>query len=346
MSRLESQSKLGYYPCPPLTLQLIACRLRPVDETDGMLHLLDPCSGKGEALAAMASSLRKQRATVISYAVELDGGRAGASRQVLDKVLNCSCFDITASAEAWSLLYLNPPYDWDFRVDGKAQRLEKTFYKETVEYLAPGGVLILIVPIHSIDVHFVKSITYRFDQIRAFKISASEYPQFQQIVIFARRKAHGNFEEEATKTLLESLPSVPFLDEVSASFYCEVPATDGPALFRDFHPSLAEMRDELQRSTLNREFAPLFTPAGSISKLRPMLPLSIGHLASVLTAGVVNGLVRKGNKAIVVKGYTQQISEFRDDDSDDPQSRKVIETRKTVVNVRFLDESGTLFQVR
>jgi hypothetical protein len=282
---------------------------------------------------------------VTSYGVELDGGRAAESKNVLDKTLNSSCFDITASAESFSLLYLNPPYDWDFRVDGKSQRLEKTFYKETIEYLAPNGILILLIPIHAMDAHLAKSIAYRFHQIRVFKIAAAEYPQFQQIVIFGTRKVHGGFEEEVTKTLLESLPSAPFLDQRYEPFTYEVPATKGPMLFRDFHPSIPEMQDEMKKSTLNKEFEPLFAPAKSISRLNPILPLSIGHLASILTAGVVNGLVRKGDKAIVVKGYTQQISEFRNED-DDEGLRKVIETRKTVVSVRFLDETGTLYQVQ
>jgi hypothetical protein len=346
MARLESQIKLGYYPCPPVTLRLIAEKLSAATSMTGKLHLLDPCCGKGEALASLASALGSQGGSLTAYGVELDGGRAAESKRILDRSLNCSCFDFTGSAEAWSLLFLNPPYDWDFRVDGKAQRLEKTFYKETIEYLAPNGILILIIPIQAMDAHLARSIAYRFQQIRVFKIAASEYPQFQQVIVFGTRKLHGNFEDDVAKNLCESLLEAPFLDEWNDPFAYEVPATNGPALFRDFHPSLAEMREELQRSTLNKDFAPLFTPARSISRLNPILPLSIGHLASVLTAGVVNGLVRKNDKTIVVKGYTQQISEFRDDDNDDNGGRRIIETRKTVVSVRFLDESGTLYQVQ
>ena len=47
MARLEAQSKLLYYPTPPSVVELVASWFR----AEGTTRLVDPCCGKGEALA-------------------------------------------------------------------------------------------------------------------------------------------------------------------------------------------------------------------------------------------------------------------------------------------------------
>jgi hypothetical protein len=54
MARLESQTKLGYFPTPDITLSLLPTWLTvPTDSQ--MRRYLDPCCGKGEALAYLAN---------------------------------------------------------------------------------------------------------------------------------------------------------------------------------------------------------------------------------------------------------------------------------------------------
>ncbi|MCC6957679.1 MAG: hypothetical protein IT316_12855 [Anaerolineales bacterium] len=52
MARLEAQSKLLYYPTPPRVVELIASWFK----ADARARLVDPCCGKGEALAWLAYS--------------------------------------------------------------------------------------------------------------------------------------------------------------------------------------------------------------------------------------------------------------------------------------------------
>ena len=53
--RLEGQSKLGYYPTPIASLDLIKTWLKQSDVA-GLRRYLDPCCGKGEALAALSAA--------------------------------------------------------------------------------------------------------------------------------------------------------------------------------------------------------------------------------------------------------------------------------------------------
>ena len=66
MARLASQAKLGFYPTPPKTLELL-CKIVKRETENGVLHIFDPCSGEGVALAAIAIAVRTAGAEVKSY---------------------------------------------------------------------------------------------------------------------------------------------------------------------------------------------------------------------------------------------------------------------------------------
>ena len=79
------------------------------------------------------------------YGVELDAHRAEEARNVLDYVIQGSAFDTHAPVDSFSLLYLNPPYDFEVG-EGKNQRMEKLFVEHFFRLLRPGGALVLVIP--------------------------------------------------------------------------------------------------------------------------------------------------------------------------------------------------------
>jgi type I restriction-modification system DNA methylase subunit len=109
--RIAGVERLGYYPTPPRTLQLIANALTIPSNTSSPVRLLDPCAGQGEALAHLTTHLRQEHAQVQSYGIELADSRAPLAANVLDQVLHADYRDANLSQYAWGLLYLNPPYD-------------------------------------------------------------------------------------------------------------------------------------------------------------------------------------------------------------------------------------------
>jgi hypothetical protein len=59
--------------------------------------------------------------------------------------LQASIFDVRSPAEAFSLLYLNPPYDLEIGTTNN-QRLELVFLEQTYRWLKPGAVLVFVIP--------------------------------------------------------------------------------------------------------------------------------------------------------------------------------------------------------
>src|SRR5439155_25331057 len=90
VARLEATARAGYWPTPPRVAEAIARHLAP--PTSGgrrVVRLLDPCAGTGEAAAVAAAILGAE-----SYGIELNSGRAEASRTRLDHILATSAFSV------------------------------------------------------------------------------------------------------------------------------------------------------------------------------------------------------------------------------------------------------------
>src|SRR5688572_2565930 len=103
--RIEGQSKLGYYPTPENSLQCIVTWLAV--DGEGPRRYLDPCAGKGEALAAIAAA----HGPAETYGIELSDLRAADAKRVLTHVINTGYEYAVLTDETFSLCLLNPPYD-------------------------------------------------------------------------------------------------------------------------------------------------------------------------------------------------------------------------------------------
>ena len=97
--------------------------------------MLDPCAGEGIALAHLAENIGKSLTSqcgrqhpVITHGVEPEAARARAAAERLSRVHHASIEQVALPNQAYHLLFLNPPYDWDqeHRQEG-IRRLESYF---------------------------------------------------------------------------------------------------------------------------------------------------------------------------------------------------------------------------
>src|SRR5262249_3408511 len=143
--RLAAQAKLGFYPAPPEAVAEAMKYLRgPAFE---MGFALDPCAGKGEALAQLCRGLGLR-----PLAIELDEKRAeDCHRNLTTDHLDgkrraaASFFGWSASALSFSLGWVKPPFDDEV---GGGMRTEHTFLQRATQWLRPGGILCFVIPDH------------------------------------------------------------------------------------------------------------------------------------------------------------------------------------------------------
>ena len=146
--RLEGQSKAGYYPTPDTTLSLIPTWLTVADD-GAMRRYLDPCCGKGEALALIANPAWRGEngGHGDTYGIELSDTRAKEAEDKLGHVINTAYEYARLTDHTFSFVLLNPPYDGE-GMTGGGRRMEETFLIDcnTTYLLIPGGVLCYIIP--------------------------------------------------------------------------------------------------------------------------------------------------------------------------------------------------------
>jgi hypothetical protein len=289
------------------------------------VHLLDPCCGTGDALQILAEQVAPTGAT---YGIELDTERAARATYMIQRVLQGSIFEAQIEPPgAFGLLWLNPPYEQD----PCGERTELTFLKRATPWLAPGGVLVWILP-ESVarDEGTASWLWLHYEQISACRVAQAEYPIYRQVVIIARRR------QGPPCDLIPSIISDwrerdwPYLDNQPPRPMYTIPATTPPTRFAMPRAVSAE-RIAADRPALARTLATLFGwDRGPTTAVRPLLPLRTGHIVALLTAGYLNGRVAE---TLVIKGYAKRHQTERVDE----EQAKVILTDTYAVGIRVLD---------
>src|SRR5882762_3528698 len=185
--RMHGQTKLGFYPLPVAEIG----RLRKCLVVAGGFSALDPCVGDGVAFAQLVRDVDCNR-----YGIEVDANRAEQARALGIEVLQANTMDVRCPSESLSLLYLNPPYDWEAG-DSNNQRLEFVFLEHTYRWLKPGGVLLFVIPQLRLT-KCARLLSKQFTDLRVFRLTEPACLQFNQIVVLARRrKRHSRLPDAA-----------------------------------------------------------------------------------------------------------------------------------------------------
>jgi hypothetical protein len=103
----------------------------------------------------------------------------------------------------FSLLYLNPPYDSEMGSVGN-NRMERLFLEHTYRWLAPEGVLLLIIPFERLyDCAGV--LASHFGRLTVFRTADEESVRFRQIAVLGVRRNIRGTALEDNKKLLQSI---------------------------------------------------------------------------------------------------------------------------------------------
>lgn len=312
--------KNGYFPTDDETLGRIQNFLLPGEGQS--IRLLDPCCGEGAALADLSQGLQDRMADpplIETYGIEFDKERAWHAKTILYRVIHADMHDVVVKPRSVGLLFLNPPYGFGLKDDEngraagedpqRAERLERTFLKKTVPYLAPGGVLVYIVPYYALDDEIRLYLARNFTDLRFYMAPEQ---QFKQCVIFGTKAKPGHPRKDVLDMLARAQAGE-LLGQVLPSTCHEqpynVPAIAQGAEF-DFHAVRLDgeqLADELRKwsdATLWPGFEMRFNQVRNGHR-RPLRQMTRWHLALALAAGQVTGRIEsKSGRIFLIKGDT------------------------------------------
>ena len=343
--RLAAQAKMGYYPTPEQVTPIIARYLKR--QREGLIRILDPCAGMGTAVKQIGDVLQAE-----TYGIEIDLERGNHAKEILARCLITDYENTRISHGSFSLLWLNPPYDWATRNSDieKAERYERAFLRDCVYYLRPKGILVYLIPQRRLDGQIANMLSYRFEQISVYRFPEESYKSFRQLVIFGVLKNKSD-KDESKANYLKNCGSfktvVPHLPIEPPQVY-EVPLSPSRAdfVFRSKDIDPVELEEEIQRYGLFDQVKDMTTPLRMAEKIRPIMPLRHGHIAQIMACGLMNGVVwdREKKNPLLIKGITKK--EVKHAVEIEGDCEKHIETDLIKITINAFNRHGDMITIQ
>jgi hypothetical protein len=312
--RLAGRLRLGFYPLPLREAERIR---RFLAFPDKECCALDPCAGDSAAFSEITSDRN-----ILRYGVELDSGRAAQSRAKGIDLIHGNCFDVQCQVESFSLIYLNPPYDFEISEE-KSQRMEKLFLEHVYRWLKPSGILVLVVPVKRIADCTVL-LSRHFRDIRVYRLTEPESARYKQVVLFGIRRTRQErdrlrdseiIQAQLWLASLDAKPEeLPPLPSEADRMYAPPPGAPVRMVHRGL--PLDEIEDLLPKSSAYRQAsAVLFAHQLDIAG-RPLTPLHGGHVGLLCTAGMLNGIFGEGETRHIAHWQSVKLVDRSEEEED------------------------------
>lgn len=299
MSRLESQARAHYFPTPPEVVARLAQLIHPT--TSSFVRLLDPCCGTGAALRQLADTVGGE-----TYGIEIADDRYAEAHGCLDRVLHAHAEGVRIGEEAFSCLFLNPPYD----ADREAGRLEHAFLRSMTRTLGAGGLLVFIVPQRRLATS-ARYLASHFRDLSCYRFPDGAYEAFQQVVLLGIRRETALSDRAAEGAVRGWVDAdLPLLPVDGRPRYALPEVAAGPVLFTPQTFDAQAAASEARTSGLwsDPTVAERIWPPTERT-VRPLMPLRRGHLAVLMAAGFLDNIqLHSGDRRLLVKGRTYKVS--------------------------------------
>lgn len=321
MARLEAIAKGLFYPTPDRVVDMIADAVEFTTEPSG--RLLDTCAGEGVA-ARLA-----RRWGLESYGVELHAGRAAICSRVMTRALHGSYHQLATTTGAFSVLFLNPPYD-----DGENGRQEVEFLRAAKQYLVPGGLLVFIPPTRILGSSWLNdTLRNEFTSVEVFEFPEPEFQAFKQVVVFAKKRAADA--HSYSWSYGHGIPSGPYGVLGESKYAAGVLPGKGSGSFvfalHGMDPNEVAPRDggcyrlPQWRTLIGKEDLCSFE--------RPLVAPRPGHIAMLLAAGSLNGTEIDSGE--IVKGSSEKVTvTVQDEEAELAFERERIVSRLSVLDLK------------
>jgi len=286
--RLAGRVRLGFYPLPLPEAERIR---RFLVFPDKHCCALDACVGDGAAFSELTPGNR-----VLRYGVELDAGRAEKAQKSGIDVIHGNCFDVQCPVESFSLIYLNPPYDFEIG-EQNSQRMERLFLEHVYRWLKCGGILVMVIPGRYLD-ECSQILAHQFRDVCVHRLTEFESVKYKQVVVMGVRRTRverdrvPDNEITRARTRFASLATDPEklspLPAEPDSTYAVPVGEEVRMVYRGL--PLDQIEDLLPRSSGYRQASAILVAPPSDVSGRPLTPLHGGHVGLLCTAGMLNGV--------------------------------------------------------
>jgi superfamily II DNA or RNA helicase len=287
-------------------------------------RILDPCAGEGLAVSTLA-----QAWGMTAYGVELDKERATKANLRLDgKCLQGSYHQLVAPKNSFSVLFLNPPYDYGQEEDGSSMRQEVQFLRDCSEWLRPDGLLVYIPPKSILTNETFQDLMKRlYRETQVWQFPHPEVESFNQAVVLAQKASSSSWNYNYF-VLPDPMP-VLTEDSFYQNLYLNNPVALDSFKLKSFSPDLIAPDWLEGEGVFGTSQWDLLVGDRGCYQEAPLVQPRPGHLAMLLASGSLNG--SELEDGIILKGSSEKaVSEIHD--KDEERGTETVTARERIVS--------------
>ena len=350
MSRSISKTVMGYYKIDPAHHDAIVSLVAPATPQHKML---DPFAGEGEFLDVASKAWN-----VTPYANELDGDRAAncIDRFGVTQAVRCDVERLSASTGAFSIAWLNPPYDHDAQAKN-SKRVEFAYLRHSWKWLQNQSVAMWCVYQQHITEEAAAFLAKNSSQVDVWALPGKHLGEYSQMVVVAIKTQH---QPEPTKLYqhIMAQKANPTLLTVQPEPLYKLPPPP-PNLKRFiFAPDIIDEEQGLRLVQTHgawqaQGFQALLDVPPPLTDIVPPVAPRPGHTALVLAAGIADGAIIESQEhgMVALRGKTRHVEQVArvdvEEDDRDPE-RKITKTTirlKPSTMLTLLSADGTVVEM-
>ncbi|PEE63428.1 DUF6094 domain-containing protein [Bacillus thuringiensis] len=359
MSNLGNKLMSGFYSFDEKEGEYLS---KLLVQEKGKAAYLDPTCGEGEILMQLKKEIKgASKNTIKLYGCEIDLERSNKAKTLLDSVLYSSIENCVIENNYFSLVFSNPPYDNTIKgiEDRKSERKEFIELRRSTRYVRPNGLLIFVIPGYRFsDRKISKYLSMNFRDAKVLKFSSENYQRFKQCVFIGRKRA------SASKTLDEHLYNS--LQQMSNESYIEnnvstikeyasnnkrwsIPTVSNnePRIFYSKIDDKQDYYEAFHKSTGFQQFLNGLKKQDPVFEENPILPISEGMLAMMITTGGVNGILGEGGSLHLLQGQ-ENVEQVTDEEvfyheKGNKTTKHTTRTKRTV-SIKALTPTGDVLK--
>lgn len=349
MSRVMNKIKSGFYASPVEQGEYISKLL----DVQGEGNWLDTTCGEGAILAQLANAFPEHN--IHTYGIEIDKARALKAKECLTETLHSAIEAAVVQNKAFSCCYLNPPYDHTMKGvdDNKADRKEYIELVRATKYLADGGLMIYTIPSYRFaDEKISRFLASNFTSSGIVRYSNSDYDAFKQCVFFGNKVKESSI--EPNPRLIE------FLSSMDDEEFVKSKVTPINLLVGRHKFKVPEIQQKISKFFSRKDYK--YSYYDSIKENKgfkflvdtlkpktveiggdPVLPVSQGQMALLLSTGLLNSMVGENDTLHLVQGLesVSQVEEQERELREDGTVRVITKIRtKRDVCIKYINAQG------
>lgn len=292
MSRGLNREVMGFFAIGENHHEAILSLIEPSSIKEA--RILDPFAGEGDFLLKAS-----EKWNMTAYANELDKARAqlcidkfGSNNAVQGDVERLS-----ASLEAFSVGWYNPPYDTDKNADTSettdAKRIEYRYLRHAWKWIQPSGIVMWVVYKHHITESAATFFSRHASSVDIWGLPGKHMGEFDQVIVVATKGKHSN--PQALYEHIMLTKDTPRMLTVLDKPIYQVPPPPTIARFvfapDSVSPDLGLKLIQERGAHFSPRFNALFAPPPDNDQIETIVPPRPGHMAYVLAGAATSGIV-------------------------------------------------------